>query len=76
MIASTGFSWSSPISAPFSSLGMPGIMPRRLPSGPIFLSGLHLLEEVVEGELAFHHLLGRGLGLVLLEGLLGLLDQA
>ena len=38
MIASTGFSSSSSISAPFSSLGMPGIIPRSPPSGPIFLS--------------------------------------
>ena len=36
---------------------------------------LHLIEEVVERELAFHHLHRGLLGLVLLERLLGLLDQ-
>ena len=38
MMASTGFSASSPIWAFFISLGIPGIIPIRLPSGPIFFS--------------------------------------
>ena len=38
IMASTGFSSSSPILAFFNSLGIPGIMPINPPSGPIFLS--------------------------------------
>ncbi len=36
---------------------------------------LHLVEEVVEGELPLHQAGGGRLGLVLLEDLLGLLDE-
>ena len=36
---------------------------------------LHLLEEVIEGELPLEHLCGRRLGLVFLVDLLGLLDE-
>ena len=38
IIASTGFSASSPICAPFISFGIPGIMPSTLLSGPIFFN--------------------------------------
>ncbi|CAB4858711.1 unannotated protein [freshwater metagenome] len=40
------------------------------------LDGLHLLEEVVEGEFTLHEAGSSGFGLLLVEGLLGLFDEA
>ena len=54
---------------------MPGHHPEDVADRAHLLDLLHLGEEVVEGELTLEQLLGRLLGLVLLEGLLGLLDQ-
>ena len=54
---------------------MPGSIPRMPAERAHLLQLLHLLEEVVERELALEQLLGGRLGLVLLEDLLGLLDQ-
>ena len=75
MIASTGLRSSSSISAPFSSLGMPGIIPSRLPSGPIFFSCCICSRKSSRVNSPSISLLGGLLGLVLLEGLLGLLDE-
>ena len=76
MIASTRLSSSSSISAFFSSFGMPGIIPIDARQRAHLLELLHLLEEVVEGELALEQLGRGGLGLVLLVDLFGLLDEA
>ena len=55
---------------------MPGSMPSRFADRAHLADRLHLLEEVLEGELvAAAELGGHLLGLVLVEGLLGLLDQ-
>ena len=50
-------------------------MPEQAAERTHLLQLLHLLEEVVEGELAVQQLLGGRLGLILLERLLGLLDE-
>ncbi len=57
-------------------LGEPGNHTDHARQRPHLLQLLHLLEEVVERELALEQLGGRGLGLLLLVDLLGLLDEA
>ena len=54
---------------------MPGHHPDEAGQRAHLLDLLHLLEEVLEGELALEQLGGRRLGLVLLVDLLGLLDE-
>ena len=76
MIACSLSSWRSSTCASWSFIWFaPGSMPRMLPIGPILRIGEHLLEEVLQRQLAGADL-GRGLGRLLgVEGLLGLLDQ-
>ena len=75
MIASMRAISRSSISAFLISLGMPGQHPDHVLERAHLLDLLHLLEEVLERELALaQHLLGLRL-LVLVEGRLGLLDE-
>ena len=75
MMASTRPSSRSSISALRTSLGTPGIIATSPDERAHLLDLLHLVEEVVEGELPLEQLGGGLLGLVLLEDLLGLLDE-
>ena len=75
MIASTRPSSPSSISALRSSLGMPGSIFDDVLERAHLADLAHLVEEVLERELALAQLLGRLLGLLGVEGGLGLLDQ-
>ena len=76
MIASTGLQLVVVDLGALQLLGHARHHPEQVAERAHLLELLHLLEEVVERELALQQLLGGGLGLVLLEDLLGLLDQA
>ena len=60
----------------FFHLARAGQHSQQISDGPHLADGHHLLEEVVERELAGADLVGGGLGLLGVEVLLGLLDEA